>query len=314
MTFSIDLCVPAYLAEEHLPRLLESASIQNPPFQNIIVCVDDSPDNSAEVARKYNATVIVNNSNQGCSASKNNALNIATSEWVHFSDADDELLPSFTSIARREAERQSSAEVILLAYEYRDFLSNELLAISRASIEDLKSDALRYCIRNVVPNFGIYKRDKLVETGGFDTDPSVLYNEDAAFHIKLALAGSVFGASSEVTSINWRHDQSMSAAQPVKCLHAQQAVMNNAAAQLDGRFSVDIAERLWSIASGFASHKEWKALREVLDDARAVYRDIPPGQSKLFLSLVKTFGPYYAFIIREAAIRLLKPHLRKSSS
>ncbi len=313
MAFSIDLCVPAYLAEQHLPILLESASKQNPPFNHIIVCVDASPDNSAEVARAHGATVIVNESNLGCSGSKNQALKHATSEWVHFLDADDELLPNFTAVAKRESERQKEVDVILMAHEYRDHKTNLLLGTNPdcdVSIED----PLRFFIKNIYANFGIYKRELLNAVGGFDTDPAVLYNEDTAFHIRMALTGCVFGVSTEISAISWRYGESMSASHPIKCLLAQHAVMRNTSAAVGEQYLPDIAERLWEIATGFARHKKWSMLREVLDEARSLYPEIPEGQSSRFRLLVRLLGAYRAFVVREHFIRLFKPHLRKSGS
>jgi glycosyltransferase involved in cell wall biosynthesis len=98
---TLALCVPAYCAEEHLPRLLATAREQVPPFDEIIVCVDASPDRTAEVAQQLGVKVLVNEQNLGCSMSKNRALTAATADWVHFHDADDVLLSGFTTEAHR---------------------------------------------------------------------------------------------------------------------------------------------------------------------------------------------------------------------
>ena len=98
---SLALCIPAYNAALLLPKLLTSAREQAIPFDEILVYNDCSTDNTAEVARQYGATVVEGDVNSGCSTGKNRLAEVATSDWLHFHDADDDLLPNFTTVAHR---------------------------------------------------------------------------------------------------------------------------------------------------------------------------------------------------------------------
>ena len=310
---TIALCIPAYKAEEHLPRLLESARQQNPPFDEIIVCVDASPDATADVARTFGVTVIVNETNLGCSASKNRALEAAISDWVHFHDADDILLPDFTREAHDWMGLDNPPDVVIMGFEYLDFLTREHLTTGLQSDEQLSSDPVGYAIRNKLPNFGIYQREKISALGGFDVDPATLYNEDVAFHLKLALAGCSFRASSKVTSLNYRHGNSMSSANATRCELAHSEVMRRAAEKTGERYTGDIAARLWGAATMLASHQTWSDVDRVLALAKQIYPGIPSGQSKSFYRLCAIIGAPAAFRLRERSIRLLKPQLREKS-
>lgn len=310
---TIALCIPAYKAEEYLPRLLESARLQNPPFDEIIVCVDASPDATAEVARSFGATVIVNETNQGCSASKNNALQAATSDWIHFHDADDVLLPNFTRLASRWAGKQDCPDVVLFDYEYRDNATNELIASSNFLAEELREDPIRYAILHQINPFcGLYRRNRLMEIGGYDTDPEILYNEDVAFHCKLALAGMSFGVEKERSIINYRIAGSMSQANQRKCMLAHCAVMQRVAAQVGTSFPNEIASRFWSAATSLATVSDWTEMDRALDHAMNLSRGVPINQSVVFGKLCRLLGVRLAFRIREHTIRLLKPKLRRS--
>jgi glycosyltransferase involved in cell wall biosynthesis len=308
---SIALCIPAYKAEKYLPRLLKSAAEQNPPFEEVIVCVDASPDATADVAASMGATVILNSVNQGCSASKNNAFRMAKSEWIHFHDADDLLLPHFTQLALAWAKRPDCPDVVLFDYEYRDELTGRLIARSDFSPQDLAADPVRYAILHQINPFcGLYRRSKLEEVGCYDSDPAILYNEDVAFHCKLALAGLTFGAEKEVSIINYRIGGSMSQANQLKCLLAHCAVMRRVSAAVGNSYQNEIASRFWTAATGLAVFSEWDSMDLALDDATVLLDGTPTGQSRAFRLICTLFGSKKAFRIREYAIRLFKPHLR----
>lgn len=309
---TIALCIPAYNAAAFLPRLLASAAAQTQPFDEIIVCDDASTDDTAAIARAHGAKVIPNAVNMGCSASKNHALAAATADWVHFHDADDELLPNFTTLARCWMSRPDAPDVVLFDYEYRDNASGELLARSDFDDAALRRDPIRYAILNQINPFcGLYRREKLSKIGGYDTDPEILYNEDVAFHCKLALASMSFDAEKEISIINYRVKNSMSGANQVKCLKAHHAVMRKVAASAGQRYAAEIASRLWMTAAGLASHLAWREVDNAIADALELNRRIPPDQSKEFALLCRMAGPRAAFRFREYAIRLFKPHLRR---
>jgi glycosyltransferase involved in cell wall biosynthesis len=307
---TLALCIPAYRAETHLPRLLKTAREQEPALDEIIVCVDASPDGTADVARHWGATVLINESNLGCSCSKNRALAAATSDWVHFHDADDILLPGFTAEAHRCMTLPNPPDVVIMGFEYRDFETNELLATGIVDDTALAEDPIGFSIRHKLPNFGIYKRDVLVRLGGFDCDPSVLHNEDVAFHTKLAIEGCRFRASPIVTSINWRHGDSMHQRNEIACLTAHHVVMTRLAQRVAPKYYEQIAQNLWLAAQGLAIHGQWQTVRRVLADAQKLFAGVPSGQSRDFTFVCRLLPPHIAFRLRETLICWFKPHLR----
>lgn len=312
MTPTIALCIPAYNAAWCLPRLLASAHAQESPFDEILVYNDCSRDDTALVAKKFGATVVSGEVNVGCSAGKNALIEYVKSEWIHFHDADDLLLSNFTRLAHTWiTRREQCPDVVLFDYEYRDNETNELIVKSNFSPEQLEADPVRYAILNQINPFcGLYRRSKLEEVGCYDTDPEILFNEDVAFHCKLALAGFSFGVEKEVSIVNYRIGGSMSQANQHKCMLAHCAVMRRIGAVAGTRYPEEIAKRFWGAATSLATFKDWVNVDRALDEASQLYRGVPEGFSSSFSWLCRLCGCKRAFRIRENSIRILKPHLR----
>lgn len=94
MTKKYSVVIPAYNAGKFLSECLESVFSQSTsPFE--VICVDDgSVDDTCDVVRQYPAVQLICQQNQGCSAARNAALRVISSEFVAFCDADDIWLPN----------------------------------------------------------------------------------------------------------------------------------------------------------------------------------------------------------------------------
>jgi len=308
---TLALLIPAFNASAYLPRLLDSAARQSKPFDEIWVYDDCSTDDTAEVAVKLGARVVRGEVNRGCSHGKNVLAAASSAKWIHFHDADDELYPNFVTLAQRWMS-SGTQDVVLFPYEERDGETGAQMGYRRFDPEDVARDPRSYAIREQINPFcGLYRREAFIRAGGYDECPAVLYNEDVAMHIGLAFEGLAFAAETEVSIINHRCRNSMSAANRLKCLRSQYQVMRKTA-ERDGahQYNAEISNRLWQIAGGLASHLDW----ETADDAAKLaarltgLAAIPPGH--LFRALCR-ISPRGALRAREWLIRLFKPAIRK---
>lgn len=307
---TLAMLIPAYNAAEYLPRLLDSAARQTQPFDEIWVYDDCSNDDTAAIAKGYGARVVRGDINRGCSHGKNRLAAKTECDWIHFHDADDELMPNFVERARVWMS-EGRFDVVLFAYEERNDHTGTFTSFRRFDPEDLNADARAYAIRNQINPFcGLYRRDQFLKAGGYDEDPQVLYNEDVAFHIRLAFRGLSFAADETVAIINYRRDGSMSALNQLKCLQAHYEVLRRTAA-LDGAepYASDIAYKLWIAIGGLTAHLDWRTADEaaLLAVRLAGWSSVPTGG--LFRALCYT-SPRLAIRIREWLIRALKPTLR----
>ncbi len=309
---SLALCIPAYNAAAYLPRLLESAKAQTKNFDEIWVYDDCSTDDTAIVAAQYGAQVIRGDVNRGCSFGKNRLAQQTQCNWIHFHDADDALYPHFVQQAYKWMSLPSPPDVVLFAYDWLDNETKQILNQKQFDDQALKIDAIEYTIKTQINPFcGLYQRSSLLEAGGYDTDPNVLYNEDVAFHCRLAIQGLSFRADPNVTVINYCRSGSMSVANQLKCIQAQYAVMNKVATAVGERYGRVIASRLWGIAALSAAHLDW----ETCDRSVTLATQLHPRPSEELNGLFKhlcRINPYLAMRWRESLIRQFRPYLRQN--
>jgi hypothetical protein len=248
--------------------------------------------------------------NRGCSHAKNALAARTQADWVHFHDADDELCQNFLALARRWME-DSRFDVVLFPYEERNDETGELMGYRLFDPVDIAHDARSYAIREQINPFcGLYRREAFLDAGGYDEDPLVLYNEDVAAHIRLAFSGLKFAAETEISIINRRRLNSMSAANRAKCLQAHYHVMRKVASREDALpYAREIAGRLWHAAAGLTSELDWQTADQaaLLAMQLAGPSAVPSGQA--FRALCR-MSPKLALRTREWLVRALKPRYR----
>ena len=307
---TLSLLIPAFNASAYLPRLLKSAHAQTQPFDQIWVYDDGSTDDTVEVARKHGANVLEGAVNKGCSVGKNALARHVATDWMHFHDADDELMPNFVELARKWI-RRDQFDVVLFDYEWRDEATNDLRLIRRFDPEGAARDPRSYAIREQINPFcGLYRRSAYLQAGGCDEDPTVLYNEDVAFHIRLAFAGLTFAVESEVSIVNYWRENSMSAANRLRCVQAHYHVLRKTL-DLNGAsaYRKEIGAKLWAVAGLLASLRDWAYADEAVNLAARLAAPSPQAGSAWFRALAKV-APRTALRTREIAIRALRPESR----
>ncbi|WP_291236072.1 glycosyltransferase family 2 protein [Frisingicoccus sp.] len=93
----ISIIVPAYNIEDYLGRCLDSLLAQSYQNLEIIVVDDGSADRTAEILDAYaikdSRIIAVHQQNQGVSAARNHGLDLATGDYIGFTDGDDLVEP-----------------------------------------------------------------------------------------------------------------------------------------------------------------------------------------------------------------------------
>ncbi len=307
---TLALCIPAYNAVDFLPRLLKSALAQKIPFEEIWVYDDCSTDNTADIARRFDVQLVQSDVNRGCSYGKNVLAEKTTCEWIHFHDADDELYPNFVECARKWMQLDNSPDIVLFSYEQRIEGTGEMIGVRQFDNAAIQKNAIAYALQEQINPFcGLYRRSAYLKAGGYDVDPLVLYNEDVAFHIRMAIAGLKFAADSEVTLINYHRSNSMSSANRIKCARAHFHVMKKTSEALKGQYNQEISQNLWGIAGVSASYQDWEYTDLAICLALSLTHTVPKNLNPFF-RLCCNLNPYQAYRLREKMIRAIKPQLR----
>ena len=112
------MVIPAYNAEAHISRAIDSVLAQTYPADEIIVVDDGSTDNSAEQIKKYGEKIkYIHQANAGVSAARNSGINTAANEWIAFLDSDDEWLPNYLKLQIDLLRRNSNLKWTMANYD-----------------------------------------------------------------------------------------------------------------------------------------------------------------------------------------------------
>ncbi|WP_315512852.1 glycosyltransferase family 2 protein [Rothia aeria] len=116
------IIMPVYKTANTVVKAIESVLNQSDPDFELLIMIDGSPDNSAQLIAEYlqqnpdeRVRVFNNPKNQGLSAMRNQGLDEARGEWVTFPDSDDTLYPTFLERLHYHAER-TGAQVVNCAH------------------------------------------------------------------------------------------------------------------------------------------------------------------------------------------------------
>lgn len=114
MKYSI--IIPAYNAEQHLNRTLESIRAQSFTDYELIVVCDSCMDNTEDVAKQYGAiTVKVDYHNTGMT--RNKGIELASGEYILFMDDDDWFLHEF--VLEELAKRLAGCDVVIFGFIWK---------------------------------------------------------------------------------------------------------------------------------------------------------------------------------------------------
>ncbi|WP_353047590.1 glycosyltransferase [Exiguobacterium sp. s139] len=111
----VSLVVPIYNTAPYIEQCLESLVNQTYPNLEIICINDGSTDNSFDVLMQYDSDLRVqlyDQTNRGCSFSRNRGLNLADGEYIMFVDSDDWLDLDAIRLMVEHAERERADAVM----------------------------------------------------------------------------------------------------------------------------------------------------------------------------------------------------------
>ena len=204
---AISLLIPCYNAARFLPRLMEGVRAQTVPFAAIFCYDDGSTDDTVAVARRLGLEIITGNPNRGVAHARNQLVARATTEWIHFHDADDRIAPDF--VARLAPLCDDQHEVVSCDADWIGESDGALHIAWRYDGGALARDPAAHLLAHPLGlNNSIIRHAAWTGVGG--CDESFAMWEDAELHFRLALAGARWGHVSEVLTWSLRNSASFS--------------------------------------------------------------------------------------------------------
>ena len=201
----ITVIIAVYNVEKYLRQCLDS--VINQTLKDIeIICVnDESPDNSLEILKEYAAKdkriIIIDQKNEGLSASRNNAMEVAKGRYLVFLDSDDYLDIDALNKLYNYASENYLDFLSFSGFNFKDgskeLLENEYWNFNFLP-EDFNCNSFHYgdckdfiCKMPVSSCLTMYRRE-FIQNNNFEFPKGLCY-EDNVFYTKAFLSASRCG-------------------------------------------------------------------------------------------------------------------------
>ena len=182
----ITVVIPVYNGEKSITETLKSICYQTALqyIKEIIVVNDGSQDNTSGVVREYSKESIlpiriIEKTNGGVSTARNRGMDLVTTPWIAFCDADDTWFPEKIE---KQVKILHLYEMDLLGGSHR----NKTLKILFRPIRDLYQGTVKDLCFTCFPQISTIVMKKRIydEIGGFDENQR--YAEDGNYLMKIA--------------------------------------------------------------------------------------------------------------------------------
>jgi glycosyltransferase involved in cell wall biosynthesis len=205
----ISAIIPTFNRAEVLPRAIDSIINQTISCHEIIVIDDGSTDKTFEILKEYieNKQIVYKKTeNKGVSAARNDAIKLASGDWISFLDSDDEWLPI-----------KNEKQLEILKLENTNLIHGEEIWIRNGKRVNPKfkhkktggmifEKCLPLCL--ISPSATMIKKSILQEFGGFDE--SFIVCEDYDLWLKITLRNPVSFVETPVINKYGGHEDQLS--------------------------------------------------------------------------------------------------------
>jgi hypothetical protein len=186
----VAIVVNTYNQAHYLEQALASCAAQTVGAAEILVVDDGSTDDPERVVARFPSVRFLRQANAGLAAARNSGLRAISSEHVVFLDADDRLTPVAIEAGLGCFRDNPDAWLVYGAHQVIDEAGK---ATSPIWLDRLGPQPLTQLLRggNAIAMHAtvMYRRDRLVETGGFD--PDLRACEDYDLYLRIASIGRI---------------------------------------------------------------------------------------------------------------------------
>lgn len=291
----VTLLIPCRNAARFLPRLAVSLRAMTVPFDSVLAYDDGSTDDTVAVARSLGIDIITPNPNRGVAFARNRLAEAASTEWIHFHDADDLIDASFLE----KLSPLASDEVDVVSCD-ADWITEEdrtLLIAWRYDANALLADpALHLLVHPLGLNNSIIRRSAWRNVGG--CDESLRMWEDADVHLRLAVNGARWRHLPEVLTWSLRDESSFSHDYRANW-NWRLSALENYATTLPSRLTPALASQAEIAARNLLRYADAPAASRALALNHRLGGDAPRSAHPVFLIAKRIFPPLLMLRIQE---------------
>lgn len=203
----VAVVITSYNHAHYLGESIDSVLEQDRPVDEIIVVDDGSTDNPRAVTDQYPEVRLIQQVNQGLSGARNTGLHASGADLILFLDADDMLRPNAVSTGLTCMAQHPDAGMVYGGYQLIDMRGRNIghpiyRGVGSAPYVDFLGG-------NVIGMHAavLYRRDRLVDIGAFDTQ--LRRCEDYDCYLRMSRAYPVYSHPNIITEYRW-HGGNMS--------------------------------------------------------------------------------------------------------
>ena len=179
----ISIIIPCYNCANTLPRCLDSVFSQTYQDYEVIAVNDGSADNTLavlkEYANKHSNLIIIDKQNNGVSSARNDALQIATGDYVQFLDADDNFLDDTIFSENVDLMERYDVDVVVFNFVHPCFQSHLQSGVYNIKDKDEFRKYYQDFFACSMPWNKLFKREHITEL----YDESMTVAEDEIFNL-----------------------------------------------------------------------------------------------------------------------------------
>ncbi len=193
----VSIIIPTFNRRQFVCDAIDSGLAQTHPHCEIIVVDDGSGDDTIPfLRRKYGARIrLISQANQGPGIARNRGIAEARGEFIHFLDADDQLLPEKIAICLEVFSHHPEISVV---YSHYQFVSpdgttpQDTPPFERFSINPF-CELLAKTGCHILISSSMYRAEALRSVGGFEADTRFRSAEDWDLFLRLARQHKFYG-------------------------------------------------------------------------------------------------------------------------
>lgn len=209
----ISILIPAYNEENYIDNCLKVLTQINYPDYEIIVCDNNSTDNTPTIVKKYPKVILVHETNKGTNAARQRAFSVSTGEIVATIDADSIPLSTEDWIYRalKHFENQDVVAVSgICRFDGNYWYTSLIFWLQKSFIFRFIHFFIHKVLKKYALMFGSnawYRRDALIKVNGFRSDIA-FWGDDAHTGEMLTRVGSIiYDPSIIVTTSSRRYEK-----------------------------------------------------------------------------------------------------------